>query len=185
MWGSPGALREAELDILPGFVGNNFKDKVPSPSLSPDASSITALAYSSMRPITQFEISTINTREAYRPWLKPTRPDLQQAIVASPPSGSDGAARAPASATPAAAPGAALAEAVAATSEEQHELKELHDLFGGARGSPVPASLYARYRTSLDNIGKAKQARREKEARDAQREQQVCTAIVAVQPLLV
>lgn len=84
------------------------------------------------------------------------------------------AASAPAGAAPGQPPSttpptAAALAAAAAADAEGREIAELHDLFGGARQSPVPAALFAKFQISCENIAKGEEARREKAVRDAQR----------------
>jgi hypothetical protein len=64
---------------------------------------------------------------------------------------------------------APTASAANSTSEKQ-ELKELHDMFGSARQSALPASVYSQYSVSVDNLAKAEQARAERMWRDQQRQ---------------
>jgi hypothetical protein len=56
-------------------------------------------------------------------------------------------------------------------SEEQREIADLHDLFGGARGSPIPVGLYVKFEVSNENLAKAEQARKEREMRNHIREE--------------
>ena len=53
--------------------------------------------------------------------------------------------------------------------KEQLEIAELRDLFAGARESPVPVGVYAKYMASQENRQKADKARQEREERDEKR----------------
>ena len=70
-------------------------------------------------------------------------------------------------------PSAAAAPPVSAREQlevaDAEEVAELHELFGGARGSPVPAALFAKCQVQADKIALADQCRRDKAARDEAR----------------
>jgi hypothetical protein len=61
------------------------------------------------------------------------------------------------------------AAAPAAEDVEKLEVAELHQLFGSARGSPVPATLVAKCQVQADKLHVADQCRRDKAARDEAR----------------
>ena len=64
----------------------------------------------------------------------------------------------------------AAEQKAAVEAAEQDELQELQDMFGGgARGSPVPASLYAKFRVKCEMRAKVEEERAEKAKRDERR----------------
>ena len=64
-------------------------------------------------------------------------------------------------------------EGKAAANEEDNEVKELKDLFAGARSSPLSVGVYARYLATQENASLAKQARKDKEERERIRQEEL------------